>query len=262
MSSSEIRKILKLLEATQTQTKTKDETDFDDFDIGGLMGDTSSKGELSTSTKSSSPAASKMGQTHDKEATSRMAAQAGSKLDTDAAASVSASMMQKMQDAGMDIDFGDFGDEDNAPPAPANTLPANIRKDLDTINGPNVNWHQLSDTPNYRMFVQAFAPLFKSFHMDIAKTKVVTTLTSEQADVQKLVAYLNNNAEKDDNFSLEAFDIDPAQYHIEGAVMYKMAGESYMVMQERLGNRTNWYVYSAPTQGGDQLGGEAPKQLR
>lgn len=250
IESNEIRRLLDLMEATQTRTKEKT-TDLDDFDIGDLMGDYSNKGDLTTSAKKdNAPAASKIGKSVGKADTSRMSQDAMSKLDRNAASSAMGKLQQKMADAGMQADDDDFdmGAVEQKPQEP-NTLPANIRKDMATVDEPQVTWHNLPDTPGYRMVIGAFGPLFKSFGMDPKQTKVSTTLTTGEADMRKLVAYLNNNATKDDKFSLEAFDIDPEHYHIEGALMYHMAGETYMVIKERLGQGINFYVYSAPDEG-------------
>jgi len=158
-------------------------------------------------------------------------------------------MQDKMADFGMEADPMDTDGVEFEEPAKPNTLPANIRKDLDTVSGPDVKWHNLPETPGYRQVIGAFGPLFRSFGMDPKQTKVSTTLTSGEADMRKLVAHLNNSAVKDDKFSLEAFDINPEEYHIEGALMYHMAGETYMVIKEKMGQGINYYVYSAPDGG-------------
>lgn len=248
--SNEIRRILNIMEATQTKTATKT-ADLDDFDIGDLMGDYSSKGDLATTThKDNAPAASKIGKTVSHADTARMSSAAMSKLDKGAASSAMGALQQKMADAGIEADDDDFdmGAIEQTPQEP-NTLPANIRKDMATVDAPEINWHNLPETPGYRMVIGAFGPLFKSFGMNPKETKVSTTLTSGEADMRKLVAYLDKNAVKDDKFSLEAFDIDPENYHIEGALMYHMQGETYMVIRERLGQGINYYVYTAPDEG-------------
>ena len=250
--SNEIRRLLNLMEATETKTATKSvDLDFDDFNLDDLTQDTSSKGQLATTTSGSTNkavSATSIGKATNRADTARMSQNAMGKLDLDAAGKVSSALQQKMADAGMDDHDFEIGDIDSTPQEP-NTLPAQIRKDIDTIDAPNVNWHNLPETPGYRQVIGAFGPLFKSFGMNPANIKVSTTLTSGEADMQKLIAYIHKNGVKDDHFSLEAFDLDPELYHIDDAIMYHMEGETNMIIKERLGNSVNYYVYSASDEG-------------
>jgi hypothetical protein len=160
----------------------------------------------------------------------------GNKLDMRAAAQV----MDKLP---VGADVGDVGVPDEPEhttlPATINTMPATMDADI--------TWHKLTDLPNYRAVIGAFRPLFMNvLGMNPEQIKVATTLSTGIADMQKLIAYIGQNGQKDDNFSLEAFNIDPQLYHIENAYVYYMGNEVYLLLKEHLGSMTNYYVYSAP----------------
>ena len=117
----------------------------------------------------------------------------------------------------------------------------------------DIKWHQVRHLPGYaiKQIRGAFRPLFQNY-MDnqLEEIEVATTLTSSPGDMQKLVQHIIENGKQFKDFSLEAFGIDPEVYHVEKAHMYKVNdGTTCMVIRERLGPMTNFYVYKGKTKG-------------
>ena len=138
--------------------------------------------------------------------------------------------------------------------ATISTALANIDDDIE------LNWHQLKHLPGYALeqIRGAFRPLFREFmNVELEDVTVVTTLDGsiEKDDLRSFMGFLSANGEKFDEFDLEAFGIDRDTYHVEKAYMYHYNGFNFLLMQEKLQNMRNWYIYAGPATRGTELTG-------
>lgn len=141
-------------------------------------------------------------------------------------------------------------------PKDPETLPAVISTDLDTIGGEvalkdiNLNWIEVRTLPGYaiQQIRGAFRPLFQ--HLTNAALEDISVAASfdpktSLTDMKLFISWLDENGIKEDNFSLEAFNINPEEYHITQAYVYTVGDDRFLVLQESMGGMDNMYIYTA-----------------
>ena len=239
--SNEIKKYRNILnEAERVKASPKSKlkpTDYADPimtpDVN--FSDPTSKGELSTARKKTS--VSLPGQKKSSQQTRSTRFQ--TPPDADMAFN---SFMNQVGDVTDPVDVNIDNTPDNTPddfgaepvPTEPDNLPATISTDVDTLGGElDINWHEVRSLPGYAIeqIRGAFRPLFQ--HLTGAELEDITVATTldpstSMEEMQQLIGGLDHHGIKEDNFSLEAFDIDPEIYHISQAYIYDMGGQRYL----------------------------------
>lgn len=163
-----------------------------------------------------------------------------------------------------DVDIADLTDVENPlvtpiepEPTEPQTLPDIIRKAVWDPHGNvdieieiRLDWMQVTDLPGYQIaqIRHAFGQFFNNLMgipRSLAGLKVATTLTGTRlSQIQQFIGYLGRHGVKDDDFSLEAFGIDPEMYQVTQSYVYYLDGKVYYIMAENLMGTENYYVYS------------------
>ena len=169
----------------------------------------------------------------------------------------------------------EMGDTDDVPvgvdptPKPPGTSLAIPKQDLVKFNDlyNEVPWHQLKNTPGYRIMQirGAFRPLFKQkIGAELEDVIVSTTLDPSMSEetMKHLIGYISKYGQKDDEFELEAFGIDPREYKIEKAFVYNFEGMKFLILKERMYGRIQYYVYSAKSGSGSSIGDSDHKFIK
>lgn len=246
---------MKYSELIEAPTKIKDKVNLDDLKVA------TSKGELSTSNNKISNTSTKSNQIPGRQAVPGEIKNVRIPANNDA---INALM-------GQDFDSDEVSDKDALKHAglddkpklpsmdtkqnqliPINKLPAIIKND--TGNNVNIVWHPIPTLPNYAVnkIRAAFRPLFNNFlKTPLEKISVATELPGTGTDPRSLNSLWNFLLAKgnvDDTFQLDAFGIDPRQYHIEDSHVVSFAGHKFLLLDERhpaMGQEIK-YIYVAP----------------
>ena len=163
-----------------------------------------------------------------------------------------------MQAAGIDNVADVVGAVPTPPPMTLKLQPLALMRIVKDIanrhlkeEGINVKWHEIRHLPGYaiQQLRAAFRPLFQMYiDNELEDIEVATTLTSPLHEIQKLVRHASLGGKKVENFSLEAFGIDPELFYIETAhIVRGNDGMTYFIMREKLGDKHNFYVYRGKT---------------
>lgn len=149
---------------------------------------------------------------------------------------------------------------------PLETLPA-------VVGGPRLTltWHKITSLPGYvvNQIRDAFQPFFRDvLGADLNEISVATNLPgagTNSADLQRMWNFLVQRGRVDDQFDMEAFGIDPRQYHVENAHVVDFGGHKFFLMEEEHGHMGRFrYIYVAPGRGNftgrKELTSEAFKQ--
>lgn len=248
MSATHIRTILDLLTEAELSTKSKTKA--------AQFADATSKGALAAA-KPKGKAMSPVKLGRNVGADDEMMRRASAKLDP-AAGDVMRRVRDQIPIDVDDDDFGAFGAGGEEPPEHT-TLPATTGG-LPAVLG-SLNWHAVTSLPGYRMWIGYFKDLFNNvFGMDEKKIKVATSLTSSEDDMKNLMGYIHKHGNKQDDFELEMFNLPREMFHISQGYVYHLDGDAFLVLEEKLGQSTNYYVYTAPNEGKStmKLGVERP----
>lgn len=122
----------------------------------------------------------------------------------------------------------------------------------------NLNWHDVSALPGYAVeqIRGAFRPLFDSIISNqLEDIQVATTLggDSSEDDFRNFIGFIGHHGQKRDDFSLEAFGLDPQEYHVSKAQIFYLNGFNFFIMKEKMMGQSNWYVYSGHAKDSPQL---------
>ncbi len=226
---------------TEAKKKTKTKTKTTPFDFE----DPTSKGELSTSKKQADVPTDIPGTTQ----TQQQSQNIGAELPQ-GAGDVMGQFAQNVGDVTDEIPNDEIGMPEPEPVEPT-TLPATVSKAVSADGTIDVNWHELRNLPGYaiKQIRGAFRPLFQSIiDAELEDIQVSTTLdpSMSKAQIKALVGHIAKFGTKRDTFNLEAFDIDPEIYNVEKAYVYYLNGYNFLIMQENMMGKKNWYVYSGP----------------
>lgn len=153
-----------------------------------------------------------------------------------------------------------------------NRLPDLVQRD--TGQNVDISWHRISSLPGYLVnFIRgAFRPFFRhALGADLEDILMASTFPgagSSHHDIEMLWDFLLARGVVDDQFDLEAFGIDPEEYHVGEAHIVQLGGNAFFIMKERiggLGRHPNMYIYVAPGKGRetrlDGPGGGEPRRL-
>lgn len=161
-------------------------------------------------------------------------------------------------------------------PVPPNNLPAVIvppeelpaKIESETGEEVNIVWHKVSNLPHFNMpqIRRAFTPLFRDLlDIELGKVLVATDLAgTSHIAMRALIGYLGRNGQRDDDFNLNAFGIDPRIYNVDQAYVISCDGHRFLVMRERhSGAQDFFYVYMAEGKGrGTDLEGPSAETKR
>ncbi len=260
-----------LFENDKTKTKTKDKTD-----TSIELGDPTSKGELITPSGDDSTPTS-ANKLPGKKRTKAQTAADISQIDMpQGAGDVMSDFMSRHADVTDTIPDDDIvahsafdTDDDIGVPEPTEptTLPVTISQELSSEGfQPDINWHEVRNLPGYALqqIRGAFRPLFNQMmNAELEDVSVATTLDPQTSmdDMKSLIGFIGQHGIKEDNFSLEAFDIDPTQYNIKNAYIYDFDNFRFLLLEEELNGQINYYVYSAAGRGTSLGSDDQPDQI-
>jgi hypothetical protein len=252
------------------KTKVKDpEIAFDEPKSGVKFDDPTSKGQVATKGKRTPGALSKI----DAKSADRTRRAAASVDLPDTAFTAYSEFMDRMGD----MPAADQGHDDayvypDPEPVvrnalvPLNQMPARIVDADDPGFTPNIEWHEVRNTPGFRVpqVRAAFEPLFREMlGAPLSQIKVATDLMDQRMggtghrSMRALVSYIENHGVRRDDFNLEAFGIDPEIYNVDHAYVVHCDGNAFLLMRELHGGANpKYYVYVAEgTGGGTYVGG-------
>ena len=260
-----------LFELVKTKTKTKVKTSIDI-----KLDDPTSKGELTTpSSDVKSPSISK--KLPGKKRTKAQTVSDVSQMDMpQGAGEVMSDFLSKTADITDEIPDDDivaYSAFDNDPelgqstPVEPTTLPATVSKELSAEGFQlDISWHEIRNLPGYALqqIRGAFRPLFRDMmNAELEDVSVSTTLDPQTSmdDIKSLIGFIGRHGIKEDNFQLEAFDIDPKQYNIKNAYIYDLNNFRFLLLEEELDGQINYYVYSSAGRGTSLGSNDQPAQI-
>lgn len=266
------KKLNDKLKTKPIDTKEKDKSP----NLSGFA-DASSKGDLTTSKKSSTISPNKSPTDLGRTLTRDQARRASANVDFGPGASnVFHNFMNAAKDIKDEIPNTEIDDEDadyvemEIKPKHINpdNLPAVIRQDLINVDADkgvlNLTWIKLPHTPGYNLepVRGVFRPLFKALiDAQLEQIQVCTSFHNGMNNMANMIGYIMKHGKIVDNFSMELkqmvegmtdigsqmFNLSPEQYKIEQAYIVEWEGISYLILKENLMGNKNYYIYAGPS---------------